>query len=70
MEFSELMSALCSGALLTLQVFIIALPCSLVLGILITLAVRSRIAPLRWFFNAYIYVLRGTPLLLQMLFLF
>ena len=36
MEFSELMSALCSGALLTLQVFIIALPCSLVLGILIT----------------------------------
>lgn len=70
MEFSELMSALCSGALLTLQVFIIALPCSLVLGILITLAVRSHIAPLRWFFNAYIYVLRGTPLLLQMLFLF
>ena len=68
MEFSELMSALCQGALLTLEVFIIALPCALVLGIVITLAVRSRIAPLRWFFNAYIYVLRGTPLLLQMLF--
>ena len=51
MEFSELMSALCSGALLTLQVFIIALPCSLVQGNLITLAERSRNAPQRWFFN-------------------
>ena len=39
---------------------------SMPLGFLLTLASRCRFAPLRWVVNAYIYVMRGTPLMLQM----
>lgn len=55
------------GAQMTVLLFIIAIVASVPLGFLLTLAVRSSFKPLSWFAQAYIYVMRGTPLLLQLL---
>lgn len=40
------------------------------LGMLITLARLSALAPLRWFAYAYVSVFRGTPLLIQLLLIY
>ncbi|GER68282.1 amino acid ABC transporter permease [Weizmannia acidilactici] len=58
-----------SGAQMTVLLFFIAIIASLPLGFLLTLAVRSRFKPLSWLAQAYIYVMRGTPLLLQLMFI-
>ncbi|MDW0113846.1 amino acid ABC transporter permease [Sporosarcina saromensis] len=57
------------GAQATVLLFLIAIILSIPLGFLLTLAVRSSIKPLAWLANAYIYLMRGTPLLLQLLFI-
>lgn len=57
------------GAQITVLLFIIAIIASIPLGFLLTLAARSKIKPLSWFAHTYIYVMRGTPLLLQLLFI-
>lgn len=56
------------GARTTLLLFLLAIVTSIPLGFVFTLMVKSRIRPIVWVANAYIYVMRGTPLLLQMLF--
>lgn len=56
------------GAKATVLLFVIALAASIPLGFGLTMVARSRIKPLVWLANAYIYVMRGTPLLLQLLF--
>jgi polar amino acid transport system permease protein len=55
------------GAQITVLLFIIAIVVSIPLGFVLTLAVRSKFKPLSWLANAYIYLMRGTPLLLQLL---
>lgn len=57
------------GAQMTILLFLIAIIVSIPLGFLLTLAVKSSIKPLSWLAQAYIYVMRGTPLLLQLLFI-
>ena len=42
----------------------------LVLGVLGALGRLSRMPPLRWLASFYIWVIRGTPLLVQVLFVF
>lgn len=56
------------GAQATILLFIIVIIVSIPLGFLVTLAVRSRIKLISWFANSFIYLMRGTPLLLQLLF--
>ena len=55
------------GAQTTILLFIIAIVVSIPLGFVLTLAVRSSIKPISWLAQIYIYVMRGTPLLLQLL---
>ncbi|WAA11929.1 amino acid ABC transporter permease [Fervidibacillus halotolerans] len=55
------------GAKVTLLTFFIVIIISIPLGLFITLAGRSRFRPIVWFIKGYIYVMRGTPLLLQLL---
>ncbi|MFZ7946950.1 amino acid ABC transporter permease [Neobacillus sp. 19] len=55
------------GAQMTILLFVIAIILSIPLGFLLTLAVKSSFKPLSWLAQAYIYVMRGTPLLLQLL---
>ena len=58
------------GAWVTVQLTAIAGPLGILIGIIVALAKLSRVAPLRWVANFYIWVLRGTPLLVQVLFAF
>lgn len=55
------------GAQMTVLLFFIVILLSIPLGLLLTLAVKSRFKPLSWLAQLYITVMRGTPLLLQLL---
>lgn len=58
------------GLQITLKIFIITIVLSLPLGILMAIGRISKIAILRKAMYAYIYVMRGTPLMLQMFFIY
>jgi polar amino acid transport system permease protein len=55
------------GAQMTILLFFIAIIVSVPLGFLLTLAVKSSLKPVSLLAQGYIYVMRGTPLLLQLL---
>ncbi|MDF1511032.1 amino acid ABC transporter permease [Robertmurraya sp. DFI.2.37] len=70
MPFDYILSILkpmLEGAQMTVLLFLIAIVASIPLGFVLMLAVNSSIKPLSWFAHSYIYVMRGTPLLLQLL---
>lgn len=58
------------GFSVTLQVFAITLALSLPLGLLLALARISGIKPLGMLVEVYIWLMRGTPLMLQLLFVY
>lgn len=68
--FFEILPALLKGTATTLQLFFATLILSIPLGLLVSFALRSKFAPLRWVFNVYVLLMRGTPLLLQLIFIF
>src|SRR5574342_1296057 len=55
------------GAQMTILLLIIAIVFSIPLGFVFTLMSNSSNKVLSWFAKSYIYVMRGTPLLLQLL---
>lgn len=57
------------GAEMTALLFLIAIAVSIPLGFVITLMVKSSIKAVAWVAHTYIYIMRGTPLLLQLLFI-
>ncbi|KIV52244.1 amino acid ABC transporter permease [Aneurinibacillus migulanus] len=57
------------GAQMTILLFLIAIVAAIPLGFVLTLMVNSTSKLISWFANSYIYVMRGTPLLLQLLFI-
>ncbi|NCT39897.1 amino acid ABC transporter permease [Bacillus sp. EB93] len=65
----SILKPMLEGAQMTVFLFLIAIVLSIPLGFLLTLAVRSKIKPLAWLAHTYIYLMRGTPLLLQLLFI-
>ncbi len=67
---SEILPSLFQGAALTLQIFFWTLVGSLPLGILGSLGLTSKIKPLKWVLEIYVWLMRGTPLLLQLIFVF
>lgn len=56
------------GARLTVELTVVSGLIGIVIGFLVALAKISRIWPLRWFAVFYIWVLRGTPLIVQLYF--
>ena len=65
-----MLSALNSGFLKTLQLFFITLIGALPLGLVISFGSMSRFPPLRWLTRLVVWVIRGTPLVLQIIALF
>lgn len=63
-----ILPSMMKGWTVTLQLFFITLVISLPLGILMGMARLSRFKPLAWFMELYVWLFRGTPLLLQLLF--
>lgn len=68
--FLSILSPLVQGADLTLQVFAITLALSLPLGLALALLRLSRWRSVASAVNGYIWLMRGTPLMLQMLFVY
>lgn len=66
----RILPSLLRGGQITLLVFALTLILALPLGLIFGLMRISKIAPFRWFSSAYIWVLRGTPLLLQLYFVY
>ncbi len=66
----EILPSLFQGAGLTLQLFFWTLIGSLPLGIIVSLGLTSKIKPLKWVLEMYVWLMRGTPLLLQLIFVF
>ena len=62
-----MLSLLGEGFLTTLAIFFLTLIGSLPLGLVVYFGKKSRLAPVRWLVNAYISVMRGTPLMLQLM---
>ncbi|MBR3622472.1 MAG: amino acid ABC transporter permease, partial [Selenomonadaceae bacterium] len=58
------------GAEITLSLFFITLALSLPLGFFAALLRISKITPIRWIMEFYVWLMRGTPLMLQLLFVY
>ena len=61
---------LCNAALLTVTVSVAAMAVAVVMGLVLVLCRVFAPLPLRWLATGYIEVIRGTPLLIQLLFIF
>jgi len=68
--FFSLLGPLAQGALVTLKLFFITVALALPLGLLLALARVSHLRALSMAVNGYIWLMRGTPLMLQMLFIY
>ncbi len=70
LEFRTVIEALNQGFLRTLELFFVTLIGALPLGLIISFGSMSRIAPLRWFTKTLVWIVRGTPLVLQIIAIF
>lgn len=66
----EVMPQLLTGASTTLKLFLYTIVGSLPLGILLSFGLSSRFKPIQWILQLYVWIMRGTPLLLQLIFVF
>ncbi len=65
--WSSVIMPMLEGAQMTLLLFFIAIIVSVPIGFLLTLAINSKVKPLSWLATIYVTIMRGTPLLLQLL---
>ncbi len=67
MTIGTMLNLLSEGFVTTLAIFFLTLLGSLPLGLVVYFGKTSVFAPLRWLVNAYISIMRGTPLMLQLM---
>ncbi len=65
-EWPKYLPLLLRGAAVTVEISVLAMALAVVAGMVIVLARLYGIAPLRWLSKAYVEVIRGTPLLIQL----
>lgn len=70
MDFLGVNTQLLGGFKYTLLIFFITLVAAIPLGLPIALGSMSRFKPLRWISRAFVWVIRGTPLMLQIMVVF
>lgn len=63
-------STMLQGAKITILVFFVVLIASIPLGFFVTLLSKSKFKPVSWLVNIYITIMRGTPLILQLFFVY
>lgn len=68
--FQTVIIALNEGFLKTFEIFCVTLLGALPLGLIIAFGSMSRWRPLKWFVKTLVWVVRGTPLMLQLLIIF
>ncbi len=70
MSFAEVTLELLKGFAVTCQLFILTLVLALPLGLIIAFGSMSRFLPLKYVTKAFVWVIRGTPLMLQVIAVF
>jgi len=65
-----IVSRLSESFLLNCKLFILTLLFALPLGMLIAFGSMSRFRPLRWVMRTFVWIIRGTPLMLQLIIIF
>lgn len=70
MDFLGVNAQLLGGFKYTLLIFFITLVAAIPLGLPIALGSMSRFKPMRWISRAFVWVIRGTPLMLQIMVVF
>lgn len=69
-DIGTMLGMLGTGFVVTLQIFFLTLVGSLPLGVFVALGRMSKFKPLAWLMRFYISIMRGTPLMLQMFFIY
>ncbi len=70
MDWLSVTVRLLQGFGVTCEIFAVTLVCALPLGLVMCFCSMSRFKPLRWFMRLVIWVIRGTPLMLQVIIVF
>ncbi len=70
MSFWEVTKQLADGFGVTLMIFGITLAASLPLGLIMTFGSMSKIPPVKWLVKVFVWIIRGTPLMLQIILIF
>jgi len=65
--FLEVSIKLLEGFLVTFKIFALTLAFALPLGLIICFGSMSRFNPLKWFVKVFVWIIRGTPLMLQLI---
>lgn len=68
--FITVTKELLGGLATTFQIFILTLIFSLPLGLVLALGIMSKWKPLRYLLQVFIWIIRGTPLMLQLIIIF
>lgn len=66
----SILPALLSGAQMTLAIFSLTVIGAIPLGLLLSLGLLAKFKPLNYLLDLYVWLMRGTPLLLQLIFVF
>lgn len=69
-SFWDINVAMLEGSVTTLQMFVLTLLFALPLGLIISFGSMSRFSPLRWLTKTFVWIIRGSPLMLQILIVF
>lgn len=70
MILSNVITQLLGGMITSIEIFLLTLLFSLPLGLVVAGGRMSSFAPLRWLMKVYISIMRGTPLMLQLIVVF
>lgn len=68
--FLSVTSQLLTGLLTTFKIFALTLVFALPLGLILAFGCMSKLKTLRYFLNVFIWIIRGTPLMLQLIIIF
>lgn len=69
-QFPVVVKALNTGFLQTLKLFIVTLIGAIPLGLIITFCSTSKFPPLKYITKIFVWIIRGTPLMIQLLIIF
>lgn len=65
--FLDIILELCVGFLTTLEIFVFTLVLALPLGLIVAFGSMSKITPIKWVIKMFVWIIRGTPLMLQLM---
>ena len=68
--FWTVTQSLLEGFSKTVEIFVVTLAFAIPLGLIISFGSMSKIAPVKWLCKTFVWIIRGTPLMLQLIAVF